>query len=435
MRVLAIADSDSYLKWAASLLAALPVEWDRELVVVETPVMPSASQRSAALSVSGIDPECVARLGLTDLPDRLRLIDPDVVLVATRGPVARVLLRVAADAAPGAVLVSGLPGISIPATRKALMFRRQADLFVLHSRREIRDFSFLAVQNGWSQRFSLATLPFVEHDQPAAGGGGDLVFAAQAIVPRDPVDRLRVARLLRDAALAEPDRRVVLKVRAVKGERQTHDEDIGYPELLQQLGRVPENLVVSSQPMSTALNTAAGLVTISSTAAVEAIVRGVPVIALDTFGVSDELINPVFVDSGLLAGEAAVIGREFRMPRADWLADNYLHGRDQDDLIETLGELIAARRSGALPARDAPVQFGGRLRLAWERRRAFGAADRSVSGALALAVGMPARAAYITARRVRGRLSRGLSSRLGEAASPEPRDRSSADRSELRVPR
>jgi len=435
MRVLAIADSDSYLKWAASLLATLPPEWDHELVLVQTPVMPSATQRSAALAVSGIDPECVARLTLTDLPARIRLVEPDVVLVATRGPVARVVLRSAADASPGAVLLSGLPGISIPATRKALMFRLQADLFVLHSRREIRAFSALSAEHGWNHRFSLATLPFVEHDQPTVVRGEDLVFAAQAVVPRDALDRMRVARLLRDAALADPVRRVVVKVRAVKGERQTHDEDIGYPELLHQLGRLPANLIVSSQPMTTALDTAAGLVTISSTAAIEAIARDVPVIALDTFGVSDELINPVFVDSGLLAGEAAVIGREFRAPRASWLADNYFHGRDEDDLVETLDELVAARRSGALVVRRAAVHVGGRLRLAWERRRAFGDSDRSVSGAVAVAIGMPARAAVLTARRVRGRLKRAEAIQLSVTASPVPRDRSSSDRSELRVRR
>jgi hypothetical protein len=308
----------------------------------------------------------------------------------------------AAETDPRPVIVSGLPGISIPATRKALMYRQQADLMVLHSRREIREFTALAAGNGWDQRFALATLPFVEQRDASDAPGTDLVFAAQAVVPPDRGDRLRVARLLHYAAAAHPDRRVVVKVRAVKGERQTHDELDGYPELLAELGRLPGNLVVSSEPMSVALDSAEGLVTISSTAAIEAIARGNPVIALDTFGVSDALINPVFVGSGVLAGEAAVIGREFRMPDAGWFADNYFHGGEHDDLIRVVTRLVRESRSGRLATRAAPAPTGGRLRLAWERRRAFGESDRTLAGLFALAVGTPARAAVIGVRRLRG---------------------------------
>ena len=405
MRIVAIADSDSYLKWAGSLLSTLPGEWDRELIVVQTPVMPSATQRRAALSHSGIDPESVARLALADLPQRLASIRPDAVLVATRGPVARVLIRIAAESEPRPVIISGLPGISIPATRKALIFRLQSDLFVVHSQREVREFTELSRGSGWDHRFALATLPFTQtafaaSAAPADPAASDLVFAAQAVVPPERADRARVARLLLDAALADPTRRVVVKVRAVRGERQTHDEFDGYPELLDELGRLPDNLVVSSEAMNVALDTAEGVLTVSSTAAIEAIARGIPVIALDMFGVSDELINPVFVSSGLFAGEAAVIGREFRHPADSWLDDNYFHAPSRDDLIEQMGELVSARRAGVLPERASEARRGGRLRLAWDRRRAFAESDRSVSGALAMVVGVPARAAVLLARRM-----------------------------------
>jgi hypothetical protein len=404
LRIVALADSDSYLKWAASLLATLPgvagedAENERELILVETVVAPSASQRQAALAVSGLDPDAVARVAVNDLATRLAVIRPDVVLVATRGPVARVLIRLAAELPERPVIVSGLPGISIPATRKALAFRLQADLFVLHSRREVRDFTELSRAHGWDHRFALATLPFVER-RPAAGGT-DLVFAAQAVVPRERADRMRVARLLLDAAHADPDRRVVAKVRAVRGERQTHDETDGIAELLAELGRLPDNLVVSSEPMSAALDRAEGLVTVSSTAAIEAIARGIPVIALDSFGVSDELINPVFVESGLFGGEAAVIGREFRHPRAGWLDDNYFHAESADDVASQLVELVAARQRGELPERDAVAKRGGRLRLAWERQRAFAGADRTLAGIVAIAIGVPLRVVVVAGRRI-----------------------------------
>ncbi|MES1169218.1 MAG: DUF6716 putative glycosyltransferase, partial [Leifsonia sp.] len=294
-------------------------------------------------------------------------------------------------------IVTGLPGISIPATRKALAFRRQADLFVLHSRREVREFTRLSREHGWTHRFALATLPFIERHE--ASGGTDLVFAAQAVVPRDPDERRRVLALLIAAAAADPSRRVVIKVRGLTGEAQTHAEHVSYPELLQEVDRAPDNLVVSSASMSAALDEAEGLVTVSSTAAIEAIARGIPVIALDVFGVSDELINPVFEGSGLFGGAAAVLRREFRHPEPSWRDDNYFHAAHDDDVAVQLEALVAARCQGVLPAREPARKLGGALRLAWDRKRAFGEVDRSIAGAVAVAVGTPARATVIAARK------------------------------------
>lgn len=404
MRLVVLADSDSYVKWGAALAGTLSSEWDRELLVVDTPMVVSDAQLATALTGSGI--HAVSRITLPEVAPRLAADPPDAVLVATPGPIARVLTRMVADLAPRPVVVSGLPGISIPTTRKALLYRRQADLVVLHSRREIREFGRLARAKGWDHRFGLATLPFASR-RPA--DGTDLVFAAQAIVPAPREDRILVARMLRDAALAHPSRRVVIKVRALAGEKQTHPEVDGYPDLIETLGPVPENLVVSAAPMGSALDTAEGLVTVSSTAVIEALARGMPVIALDTFGVRRSLINPVFVGSGLFGGRDAVVAREFRHPDPGWLDENYFHDAGADDWTHTLAELIAERRAGRLAPRSAHLPRGGALRAAWDRKRAFGDADRSVGGFVALLVGTPLRAAVRgknRARRVlRARLS------------------------------
>jgi len=399
MRFIAIADSDSYLKWAAAFLGALPEATERELILIETPVLPSDSQRAAALAVGGVSPDQLFSLPLAQVLNALRSDRPDAVLIAVRGPVAAVLIRIIAELPHRPVIVTGLPGISIPATRKALAFRRQADLFVLHSRREIREFTLMSREYGWTHRFALATLPFVE--ERTGANGTDLVFAVQAVVPRTLDDRTRVLQLLVAAARARPDRRVVIKVRGLAGERQTHDEHSSYPELLEELEDAPANLVVSTAPMSAALDEAEGLMTVSSTAAIEAIARGIPVIALDIFGVTAKLINPVFEGSGLFGGEEAVVRREFRHPEPAWLDDNYFHPAEDDGVAVQLEALVAARRQGVLPAREPARKVGGKLRLAWDRKRAFGDADRTVSGAVALAVGTPARATVIAARKVK----------------------------------
>ncbi|WP_324969543.1 DUF6716 putative glycosyltransferase, partial [Thermobifida fusca] len=49
VHVMAIADSDSYLKWAACLVDALPPDWSGELAVARTPIAPSPTQMRGAL--------------------------------------------------------------------------------------------------------------------------------------------------------------------------------------------------------------------------------------------------------------------------------------------------------------------------------------------------------------------------------------------------
>jgi hypothetical protein len=391
LSIVAIADTDSYVKWAAALLGTLPEGSDADLLIVETPLAVSAAQQEAALARSGLDPARVRRIEFDHLAGALGALAPDAVLVAARGPVVRVLIRLVAALDPRPVIITGLPGISIPATTAAMVHRIQGDLFVLHSRREVVAFSSLARRRGLSHRFALARLPFADATAPAAPRGTDMVFASQSIVPRERRDRMHVARLLLQAACADPTKRVVVKERAAAGEHQTHEQHHGIPSLLRRLGPLPENLVVSTEPMARALDRAEGLVTVSSTAAIEAVARGIPVIALDAFGVDDKLINTVFVDSGLLGSADAVIRRDFRHPQPAWLEDNYFHDPAQDDWIVQVGDLVVARRAGALPPKPPRSRRGGRLRDAWERKLALGRKDRSLSGLAVYAAVVPLR--------------------------------------------
>ncbi len=351
-----------------------------------------------------MDAAHVRRVQFADLPSVVAEIAPDAVLVAARGPVTRVLIAAMAAIDPRPVIVSGLPGISIPATTAALIHRTQSDLFVLHSTREVSTFTALAARRGLVQRFALARLPFARGSvvstsaepsstEPSVADAKptDLVFASQAIVPRERADRMRVARLLVAAARADPAKRVVVKERALTGEHQTHEQKYGYPDLLRRLAPLPPNLVVSTESMSHAFDSAEGLVTVSSTAAIEAIARGIPVIALDTFGVDDSLINPVFEGSGLFGSEAAVVAREFRLPPSEWLTRNYFHDPARDNWVGQVEELVVLRRAGALAPKPARDRRGGRLRDIWERKLALGRMDRSHSGTAVFAVGIPLR--------------------------------------------
>lgn len=350
VRVLAVADSDSYLKWTSATCTALPAQWETEQIVITTPITPSRAQIEAATTAQ------VPVISLAQLLWRLAREAPDVLLLGCTGPVVQAILALPQlrTGSRRPVLVTGLPGISVPATSRAIEFRASCDLFVVHSRRERADFTDLGRWYAPGMRFALARLPFLpgrlpRHDQMTAGT--DVVFAAQAKVPESRDDRRHLLLALARTRSGQ----AVVKLRAAQGEEQTHRELWSYPELWAELvadGSVAAGAVrFSTGSMAGALSTAGGFVTVSSTAALEAMAAGVPVLILSDFGVSAEMINLVFVDSGCLGTLADLSAGRFFTPSEQWLSDNYFHPPEDSDWLDRLQELLRRRSTGGMPAR------------------------------------------------------------------------------------
>ncbi|MGW0804516.1 DUF6716 putative glycosyltransferase [Nonomuraea sp. NPDC002799] len=360
--MLAIADSDSYLKWASCLLDDLPAGCVTELVVVRTPIAPSPEQIAAAVGDREPPPLLSAR-SVRRAAERTR---PDVILVACTGPVVDVLVaEVLAGLRPRPVFVSGLPGISVPATEKAWVFRSGCDLFVVHSEREVAEFSRIAAQLGGGGAVGLARLPFL---RPRSGvpnalaGGNRVVFATQAKVPREREQRERILSSLAGLAGRRPDLDVVVKLRALEDERQTHNERHHYQRLWREMGE-PGRLAFEAGSMHDQLVRAAGFVTVSSTAALEAIALEVPSLVLGDFGVSAEMINLVFEGSDLLGTLDDLAEGDFRAASAAWCAANYFHPAERNDWAGLLAGLVIARPR--VPARsllDGPEHAAARRR-------------------------------------------------------------------------
>ncbi|GGK93271.1 hypothetical protein Sme01_59050 [Sphaerisporangium melleum] len=357
-RVLAVADSDSYLKWAAGLLDQLPAGWTSTLTVVRTPIVPSQAQIAAAVSGTragaGEPPAVVAARALRRMAERDR---PDAILLACTGPVVDVLAGgVLEGLRPRPVLVSGLPGISIPATEKAWLYRGGCDLFVVHSGREVEEFGRIGKELGASGAMALARLPYLDHLDAFGGTGNRLVFATQAKVPKRRDDRESILLALARLAESRPGLDVVVKLRALENERQTHNERYHYERLwraLAESGQVrPDAVRFAAGPMREHLAAAAGFVTVSSTAALEAIAGRVPLLVLSDFGVSAEMINLVFEDSGCLGTLDDLARGDLRRPTAAWCEANYFHDPATGDWVAKLDALVAQARAGTL----APVR-------------------------------------------------------------------------------
>ncbi|QAY73272.1 hypothetical protein ET445_07855 [Agromyces protaetiae] len=423
-RLLVVSDSDSYTKWGAALASTLPPSWEADLVVVGSTVLPSDRQLRVALAGTRWQTDVPRSAHLDELAPLVGDLRPDAVLLALRGPLVRVIAPMLQVLPDRPVLVSGFPGLTIPAVPKAVVYREQTDLVVLHSRREVREFAALAEDLPAAPAFGLATLPFLAARAAGSavvdGAGGeardpeasDVVFAVQAKVPATREERVALVGMLAAAARRQPRKRFVVKVRARKGEAQTHDEQfdladlIADPAVTRELGAtMPANLVVADGPMAEHLAQAEALVTVSSTAVLEAIAAGVPALLLDEFGVGAPQLNLVFEGSGLFGDAEALAAGDWRVPDADWLADNYFHERGADDWLAGLEALVASRDATPLPALPRHHNLaGGALRRAFERRRMLGAHDRSLLGTVSVLVAVPSRAALRAARKARRRL-------------------------------
>lgn len=404
--MLVVADSDSYVKWGAAFAGTRLPSWSSALVLLKTPVLPSDRQFDVALIGTPFSRGDAHTIHVDDLTALIEREHPHVVLLALRGPLVRVVAPIIAAMPARPAIVSGFPGLTIPAEPKAVIYREQCDMIVLHSRREVREFSAHAARLGISMQFALATLPFLDDaHHPAHTDAQSIVFAVQAKVPAQRTDRMLLLRMLVDAARAHPSKRVIVKTRARRGEAQTHLEQydlavlLDSPEFVESVGKVPDNLVVSDGPMADHLSHATALVTVSSTAALEAVARGIPVVLLDDFGVTPLQINTVFVGSGLFGSAADLARGDWRHPEPAWLDDNYFHAADAATVDDRLDELIALRAARGLSTPERRFNLtGGSLRRAFERKRMLGPFDRSLSGAISLVVALPARAVV---RRVR----------------------------------
>jgi hypothetical protein len=351
----------------------MPKAWSTRQVLITNPAAPSLDQINAA-SRGRVETLSVPRLAHQLLRER-----PDVVLLACTGPVVEALtsLPMLTRDRRRPVLVTGLPGISLPTTVKAVRHRARCDLFVAHSHGEVAELTRLARAYAPGLQIGLARLLFLVADRPPrsvpARLQGDVVFAAQARLPEARTDREEVLRAL--AALV-PAGTAVVKLRAGAGEQQTHREVWSYPDLWQDLvdrGEVePGRIRFVTGSMTDALASARGLVTVSSTAALEAVARGVPIVVLSDFGVSAKMINIVFANSGCLGTLADLGSGHFRWPAADWLDRHYFHPATDDDWLTRLEDLACLTSADPSAQRRLPPRPPRRTgsRLAACRRQA-----------------------------------------------------------------
>ncbi|MER5179464.1 DUF6716 putative glycosyltransferase [Streptomyces sp. NPDC002896] len=360
-RVAVLADSDTRWKWGA--LTANRTVPDSRLsgFLLRGRATPTARQ----LREVGVRADDLREVTAIEFLREMQREDDayDVVVLALVGGAVQAMLhglaRVWQGRAKRPVVVTGYVGVVYEKLADGLLLRHGADLVLANSRHDAE--RFRAVYEGVGADASSVVetaLPFLGGKPYEKKGQDDkdnpytVVFAAQPSVPDTPADRTYLLRRLAEHARLHPDREVLLKLRSKPGEHTTHIEELPYQKLAQRIpGGLPANCRLVYGHMGEVLDRTDLLVTVSSTAALEALHRRIPTVVLTDLGVREALGNHHFTGSGCLASWDQLDAGHQPVPDEKWVARQ---GVAADGAYETAFDAARERIATLLESAGLP---------------------------------------------------------------------------------
>ncbi|MET0928720.1 MAG: DUF6716 putative glycosyltransferase [Aeromicrobium sp.] len=347
---LLIAAFDSQLKWCAGLRDEL-----RARGVAPRVVVPDTRSALSDRQISDAGFDRVDRLPWADLV--AACLVSDVVVSSLAGPLTRRLTLDIAAASPddgaGPVLVTGWVGIIIEKITAGYLDRSGTDVVAVNSAGDLSHFRRAGDALGIpTDNLVLSGLPFLSTTPRPTRGGPvrTLLYADQPTVPAGRNERAYVYRRLIEHARRHPDRQVMIKPRHRPGEdtfhRMTH-----HPADLLGDEPLPANFSLVHTPIGELLPDVDLLVTMSSTACLEAIDRGCRVALVLDLGVQERHGNHVFLDSGLLRTFDQIDVDDIGSPSPD-LIESWFGGRDRPATAVVVDRVEELLESGRRPSRD-----------------------------------------------------------------------------------
>ena len=349
-RALHVAAFDSQLKWCGRLRDELERRGYRTEVVV--PDVRSALSPRQIIDAGFL---AVEHVSWDQLLDRAEGVD--VVVCSLSGPFVRRLLldlaeRLDGQDRPGPVVVTGWVGVIIDRITGGFLDRCGSDVVAVNSRPDLDHFRRTARALALpTDNLLLAGLPFLG-PQPAAPRATPvrrLLLADQPTVPSTAAERRHLYLGAVAYARAHPDREVLLKPRH-RPEEDTLHRMRHHPEAVLAGVDLPPNFRIDHTSVVELLPTVDLLVTVSSTACLEALHQGCRVALLLDLGVHERFGNHVFLDSGLLRTWADITADRLGEVDPDWLS-GYFFPRARtstETVVDRVEELVA---SGERPSR------------------------------------------------------------------------------------
>jgi len=369
---LLVAAFDSQLKWCARIRDELEARGFTCHAVV-----PDAR--------SALSPQQIRDAGFGDVRYQAwsELIDEalthDVVVSSLAGPLTQrfsieLALASASSKKPRPVFVSGWVGIIFERITAGYLDRSGTDVIAVNSAYDLEHFHHAADRLGLPANNLLLTgLPFLSSSPQPAGTGPirTVLFADQPTVPANAFERRYVYTKLIEYARAHPDREVLLKPRHRPEEDTFHRMKHHPADLLADV-ELPPNFRIDYTSIAEVLPEVDLLLTMSSTACLEAIDFGCRVALIFDLGVNERYGNQVFLESGLLRTFDQITADDIGAVAPAWRA-SYFEGRDRPPthiLVDRVEELL---NSGERPSRE--VQASAYFRSATDLYRAKQASE------------------------------------------------------------
>ncbi|MFF8425377.1 DUF6716 putative glycosyltransferase [Streptomyces sp. NPDC016566] len=323
LRVAVLADSDTRWKWGA-LTAQRVTPTGAEIRLDGYLLRGRATPTARQLEEVGVRADSLREVTGVEFLRAMSEQSYDVLVLALVGGGVQAMLhglRNAWGSGKRPVVVTGYVGVVYEKLADGLLLRHGADLVLANSRHDAD--RFRAVYEGVGADASAVTevaLPFLG-GEPYTGEHEPytVVFAAQPSVPDSRKDRTYLLNRLIEHARKHPEREVLLKLRSKPGEHTTHIEELPYQKLVQ--GKdLPANFRLVYGHMGEVLDRTDLLVTVSSTAALEALHRRIPTVVLTDLGVREVLGNHHFTGSGCLASWDQLDAGHRPAPNEEWVA-------------------------------------------------------------------------------------------------------------------
>ncbi|AXG79885.1 DUF6716 putative glycosyltransferase [Streptomyces paludis] len=358
VRVAVLADSDTRWKWGALTARRIATDSSRGSVELSGFLLRGrATPTARQLDEVGAAADALREVTGIGFLKELREGAYDVVVLALVGGAVQAMLHgiAALGMERRPVVVTGYVGVVYEKLSDGLLLRHGADIVLANSRYDAQ--RFRGVYTGVGADDSAVTeaaLPFLGGERYRAEEGRDtLVLAAQPSVPATRADRAYLLRRMVEHARLHPGREVLLKLRSKPGEHTTHVEEFPYQRLAEKVpGGLPPNFRLVYGNMGEVLDRTDLLVTVSSTAALEALHRSIPTAILTDFGIREPLGNHHFLGSGCLASWDQLDGGG--RPRADavWadrqgVAADGTYATAFDEARAHLAKLLEARSAGS----------------------------------------------------------------------------------------
>lgn len=335
LRIAVLADSDTRWKWGALTARRLAPDHHLTGYLLRGRATPTARQ----LGEVGVQADrltevtCAQFLAELRAPQRELRDAYDIVVLALVGGAVQAVLHGARalwpEPAARPVFVTGYVGVVYEKLADGLLLRHGADLVLANSPHDAGRFREVYEGVGADAGAVVeSALPFLAqaggkpYDPAAAPATAHrVVFAVQPSVPATRADRAYLLRRAAEHARLHPGREVLIKLRSRPGEHTTHLEELPYQRLAEQLpGGLPSNCRLAYGNMGEVLDAADLLVTVSSTAALESLHRGIPTAVLTDLGVRETLGNHHFLGSGCMASWTQLDAGLLPKADPDWLA-------------------------------------------------------------------------------------------------------------------